>query len=80
MSKPEQNQDRTFGQQLRSYLDRKGIKYSTAAIRSGFNKSRMDRIFAGADPTLEEARGLSAFLEIPIERLHDLDHFQHLAA
>jgi len=40
----------------------------------------MDRIFAGADPTLEEARGLSAFLEIQIERLHDLDHFQHLAA
>jgi len=81
MSNTEQNQEQTperyFGLQLREYLDRKGIKYTACAVAAGFDKARMDRIFKGSEPSLEEARGLSRFLEVPIERLHDLDHFSH---
>lgn len=80
MSKKIKKQE-SFGEQLRAYLDARGIKYAwlTRQCKS-IDKYRLNRIFAGSELEYGEAIEVAAALGVPLESLQNLSDLKKAAA
>lgn len=78
--KKQQEKKRHFGLQLRDFLDHEGRKYRWVWENTNINRMRLQRIFNGSEPTINEAKELAALFGLTLEQVDNLDKMQHIAS
>lgn len=69
--------ERHFGVQLKAFLDREGRKYRWICDNSKINWKRLQRIFNGSEPTLQESQELANLFGLTLEDVAELDKVNH---